>query len=89
MTPHLTDHAMHREFICDESFRQHAFRRREPRLRGWRGELLAQISAAPSRRVAENLLALSQSAIDGLPDDARERLVAHVQDVLAELPERD
>ena len=54
---------------------------------GWPRELLAEISAAPSRECARALFELSREAIDALPADARELLLEEVQDVISELPE--
>jgi hypothetical protein len=53
---------------------------------GWPAELIAEIAAAPSRRVAAALISLSQGAVDTLPDHEREALLAYLQDIIAELP---
>jgi hypothetical protein len=53
---------------------------------GWPAELLAEISAAPCRRVAAALVACGQDAIDALPEPEREALFAQLQDIIAELP---
>src|SRR5215831_15962771 len=53
---------------------------------GWPAELIAEISAAPSRRVAAELISLSQDAIDALADGEREQLLQLLQHVIAELP---
>src|SRR5262245_59301649 len=55
----------------------------------WPADLIAEVSAAPSRRVAAELFQLSQSAIDTLTDDEREALLEALQDILAELPDGD
>jgi hypothetical protein len=55
---------------------------------GWQLELVAEISAAPSRHVAAALVRCSASAIGTLPDGQRELLLAALQDVIAELPEQ-
>jgi hypothetical protein len=55
-------------------------------LGGWPAQLLAEISAAPCRRVAAALVACSQDAIDALPEPEREALFAQLQDIIAELP---
>jgi hypothetical protein len=58
-------------------------------LRGWPLELLAELSAAPDRAVAENLFALSREAVDALPDDTRELVLARAQDIITEFAAAD
>lgn len=55
---------------------------------GWPNELIVEVAAAPCRCVAARLITASQSAIDTLSEDAREGLLATLQDVVAELPGR-
>ena len=55
-------------------------------LTGWLAELLAEVSAAPDRRVAANLLALSADAVATLPEPRRELLLERLQDTIRELP---
>jgi len=57
-------------------------------LTGWPLALISEIAAAPDRRVAANLLALSVDAIAALPDTRRELLLATLQDTIRELPFR-
>jgi hypothetical protein len=53
---------------------------------GWPADLVAEVAAAPCRRVAGGLVEASRGAIDALPDDEREMLLAALQGVLAEFP---
>src|SRR5262245_29284476 len=55
----------------------------------WPAALVSEIAAAPSRRVAAELFALSQDAVDTLVDAERELLLATLQDTIAELPDGD
>src|SRR5439155_22614167 len=59
----------------------------EPALpKNWCAELLANVAAAPCQRVAGSLVEASQEAIDTLPADERELLLATLQDVISEFP---
>src|SRR5262249_21213264 len=53
----------------------------------WPAELVAEVAAAPCRRVAAALIGCNQDALDSLPDHKREALLTELQDVIAELPD--
>jgi hypothetical protein len=69
-------------------WRRITLRAAAPALTGWPAELVAEVAAAPDRRVAALLILASGDAIAALPDDTRELLGTRLQDTLAELPER-
>jgi hypothetical protein len=56
-------------------------------LRGWPAALVAEVAAAPCRRVGAALIKCSWGAIDALSDHGREALLTQLHDVLAELPD--
>jgi hypothetical protein len=54
---------------------------------GWRHRLLSELAAQATRASAALVLVRYQEAIDALPEDAREKLLAEAQDLISEKPE--